>query len=219
MSAYYPIMMDLRSALCVLIGGGKVAQRKIAALLEAGADVLVISPSVHPQIAEWNQHGRIRVNLRQYTGAGDLIGARLVFATTDTDEVNLAVCRDAKQLGIPVNDASVPDRGSFTVPASMRRGKLHLAVSTSGASPQLARMIRDELSDQYGLEYEQYVDLLAELRQLVMSRVLDAAIRNEIFQKAVRFDILEMIRAGQVDECRHRIWVMLDDKTDNRMGD
>ena len=201
----YPIMMKIKSAHCIVIGAGQVAVRKISSLLDVSARVTVISPTAVKEIEDWHEEGKINLVRREYDGAGDLRGGALVFAATNRDEVNASVYRDAVILGIPVNDVSKPMRSTFYLPSIMRRGKLVMAVSTSGASPGLANKLRDELEQRIGAEYEIYVDFLSELRELILSKVKDAELRKCIFQNVLKFDILEVIRSGHFESYRNRV--------------
>lgn len=178
----YPVVLRIRGAKAAVVGGGKAAARKIGPLLEAGARVTVISPRLCPEVAVLAEEGRIDVIGRTYGGAEDLRGAVLVFAATDRPEVNEAVCRDAAALGIPVCDTGAPDRSTFFVPAVLRRGRLLIAVSTSGASPAFARKIRDELERAYGPEYADVLEFLAEARRLAREKVPDAGKRAALLR-------------------------------------
>lgn len=159
----YPISLRLYGKPCCVIGGGKVAERKVEGLLAAGAEIRVISPQLTARLRELHADRRIAVELRAYR-AGDLAQAALVFAATDDEDVNRAVCREAESRGLWVNDAMSPERSTFHVPAVLRRGSLQIGVSTSGAGPMLASRIRDELAEAYGDVYETYLDLLGDLR-------------------------------------------------------
>lgn len=205
----YPIVLRLRGASCTIVGGGGAAARKIGPLLEAGARVTVISPGVHPDIRALGASGRLTVIGRPYGGAADLQGAALVFAATDRDGVNAAVCRDAEALGIPVCDAGRPERGTFLLPAVLRQGRLVLAVSTSGASPSLARKIRDELADAYGPEYAEALDVLAELRRKAMEAVPDPAERRALLKALGERDFPGLARAGRLAAYRERVLAAL----------
>jgi precorrin-2 dehydrogenase / sirohydrochlorin ferrochelatase len=129
----------------VVIGGGAVAYRKVGKLLGAGAEVVVVSPEVLTELAEIGAE-----ILRRPYEYGDLDGANLAFTATDSREVNAAVAREARERGIPINVADRPAEGDFAVPSTLRRGGLQVAVSTGGASPTLARRIRDELEEAFG---------------------------------------------------------------------
>jgi precorrin-2 dehydrogenase / sirohydrochlorin ferrochelatase len=144
----YPIFLDLSGRRCVVVGGGEVANRKARKLLQARARVVVISPEIKPELESM----AIEVHRRPYEG-GDLEGAHLAFAATDSREVNASVAREAKERGVPVNVADKPSEGDFALPSTLRRGRLQVAVSTGGASPALARRIRDELEVVFGPEW------------------------------------------------------------------
>jgi siroheme synthase-like protein len=136
----YPIFLDLSGRRCVVVGGGEVANRKARKLLQARARVVVISPEIGAEL----ESVAVEVHRRPYR-AGDLEGAFLAFAATGSREVNAAVAREARERGIQVNVADRPSDGDFALPSTLRRGRLQVAVSTGGASPALARKIKDEL--------------------------------------------------------------------------
>ena len=149
----YPIFMDVSGSRCVVVGGGGVASRKVRGLLESGARVVVVSPEVSPEIEAMN----VTVERRPYA-PGDLAGASLAFAATDQREVNAAVAGEAKESGIPVNVADRPAEGDFALPSVLRRGGLQVAVSTGGASPTLARRIRDAMEPSFAAEWAGIVE-------------------------------------------------------------
>ena len=144
----YPIFLDLSERRCVVVGGGEVASRKARKLLQARARVVVISPEITPEL----ESVAVEVHRRPY-GEGDLEGACLAFAATDSRDVNAAVAREGRERGIPVNVADRPSDGDFALPSTLRRGSLQVAVSTGGASPTLARRIKDELEEVFGPEW------------------------------------------------------------------
>jgi precorrin-2 dehydrogenase/sirohydrochlorin ferrochelatase len=143
-----------------VIGGGAVATRKARKLLQAGAEVAVVSPAVLPELESMG----VEISRRPYE-YGDLEGADLAFAATDSREVNAAVAREAGERGVRVNVADRPSEGDFAVPSTLRRGGLQVAVSTGGASPTLARRIREELEATFGPEWAGVVEELETLRR------------------------------------------------------
>jgi precorrin-2 dehydrogenase / sirohydrochlorin ferrochelatase len=151
----YPIFLDLSGRRCVVVGGGEVAGRKARKLLQARAEVVVISPEVRSEL----ESVAAEVHRRPYE-QGDLEGAYLAFAATDAREVNAAVAEEAKGRGIPVNVADRPSVGDFALPSTLRRGRLQVAVSTGGASPTLARGIKGELEELFGPEWAGVVEEL-----------------------------------------------------------
>jgi precorrin-2 dehydrogenase / sirohydrochlorin ferrochelatase len=152
--------LDLSGRRCVVVGGGAVATRKARKLLQAGAEVAVISPEVLPELEGMG----VETSRRPYE-YGDLEGADLAFAATDSREVNAAVAREARERGVRVNVADRPSEGDFAVPSTLRRGGLQVAVSTGGASPTLARRIRDELEASFGPEWAGVVEELETVRR------------------------------------------------------
>ena len=145
---YYPIFLDVRGRRAVVVGGGKVAERKVRKLLRAGAGVSVISPDLTPGLSRLAAANRIRVTRRVYR-KGELRRRRansrspiLVFAATNDPAAQRAVREDARAGGALVDVASDPAQCDFIVPASLTRGDLHAAISTSGTDPNLARLLR-----------------------------------------------------------------------------
>ena len=137
-----------------------MATRKARKLLQAGAEVVVVSSEMRPEL--------LGMNVEAYKRAyeyGDLEGAELAFAATDSREVNAAVAREARVRGVRVNVADRPSEGDFAVPATLRRGGLQVAVSTGGASPALARRIRTELEAVFGPEWAGVVEELEAARR------------------------------------------------------
>lgn len=178
---YFPINLDIRARPVVVVGGGLVAARKCAALLDAGARVTVIAPDLIEGLAKMASHGRIRHVARPFA-PDDLAGAFLVFAATDSTEVNRTVAREATARAILVDVADAPRLGSVTLPAVMRRGALQIAVSTGGKSPALARLIRDQLEALYGPEYSTAVDLLGMLREKLLTDKGNNTYNKQIFK-------------------------------------
>jgi precorrin-2 dehydrogenase/sirohydrochlorin ferrochelatase len=136
----YPIMLDLEGVPVLVVGGGKVAFRKIEGLLRAGASVTVVAPSA----VDATHDPAVRIVLRPYE-SGDLDHARLVITASDDPAVNAAVAADATRRGIWVNSADDPANCTFTLPAIARDGAITVAVGTGGASPALASHLRGEI--------------------------------------------------------------------------
>ena len=164
-SSYPLILTNLADARCVVVGGGAVAERKVAGLLEAAAHPLVISPTLTPALTAWHRSGVI-AHLPRIYAPDDLDGAALVLAATNDPAVNRRVASDARQRGMLVNVASDPAAGSFHTVASVRRGDLLLTVSTGGHSPALAAAVRADLAARYGPEYAAALAAAAALRAL-----------------------------------------------------
>jgi precorrin-2 dehydrogenase/sirohydrochlorin ferrochelatase len=147
---YYPIGLNLRGRLCVVVGGGKVAARKIQKLLAAGAQVKVISPELDPSLQDLKHCGAI-VHFPRIYQTGDLQHAFLAIAATDSREVNRKVYEEASEAGVLINVVDNPDLCSFIVPATLQRGNLQISISTSGTDPAGAKKLKETL--QSDLEY------------------------------------------------------------------
>ncbi|RCX19852.1 precorrin-2 dehydrogenase/sirohydrochlorin ferrochelatase [Fontibacillus phaseoli] len=196
MTHYVPLMMNLEERRCVIVGGGTVAERKVASLIEAGAEVTLISPTATNRLQGFHSEGRMDWIQRGYQ-AGDLAGAFLAYAATDRQGINDEVVLEAEGLGIPVNHAGDGSRGSFITPSIVRRGGLILAVSTSGAGPGASRALSREIMERYGDDYETYVDFLSFVRTAVKRRVQDRQMRARLYKSLAEMDILSSIREGR----------------------
>ncbi|MBV8601590.1 MAG: hydroxymethylbilane synthase, partial [Candidatus Eremiobacteraeota bacterium] len=141
----YPIVVNMKGRLAVVVGAGAVAERKIAGLLDGGASVRAIAPEATPEVERLARSGALEWRRKRFE-PGDLDGAFLAFATTDEDAVNAAVVAAARARTIPVNDAGRAERGDFATPAVHRNGPLTVAVDTGGTSPAVAKLVRDELA-------------------------------------------------------------------------
>lgn len=194
---YYPVYLDLGDKLAVVVGGGAVAVRKVRTLAEYGARVTVISPEVDGGIEELASNGAVRIERRGYV-RGDLEDALIVVCATDSEEVNRAVFAEAEQRGCLVNVVDVPELCNFIVPSIVRRGQLQLAISTGGAAPVVAKRMRRQLEEQIGEEWGPYIELLGEVRTLVMQRIPGGeAVRKPIFEAIGASDLLDRVRAGE----------------------
>ncbi|ASA26477.1 siroheme synthase [Paenibacillus donghaensis] len=193
MSVYLPIMLDCRGRRCVVIGGGAVAERKVAGLLEAEAAVVVISPSLTEPLAELAAQGLLDYQQRRYA-PGDAGGAYLLYAASDDIAVNEAAAAEAKHLGIPVNVASHAEAGSFITPGVIRRGRLTVAVSTSGAGPAAAKHIKETLEEVLGAELEPYLDWVHAMRMEIKRTVPSPEMRGRLLRKLASLDTLTQMR-------------------------
>ncbi len=201
---YYPVYLDLRERPCVVIGGGQVAERKTLSLLEAGADVMVVSPSLTRKLQELASSGKIVHRLKLYEES-DIADASLVIAATNVPDINAGIGRACKKKQILVNVAAPPGESSFIVPSVVDRGALLIAISTSGKSPALARKIRMELEEEFGPEYELFLQRMSLLRSRLLGHVKDEAERGRIFQAIADSDVLDLLKQGRPHEADLRI--------------
>lgn len=198
----YPIcLVGLESRRAVVIGGGRVAARKAQALLEAGAPTRCISPEFCHEFRALEDHPGLEMITRTYR-PGDLAGAFIVIAATDDPQVNQAVWRDALQQGCLVNVVDDPQHSNFILPAVVQRGELKVAVTTGGASPALARRLRERLEGLFGPEYAELARLLAELRPELQARFAPGEPRLRAALSLVDSDLLEIIRRDGFEAAR-----------------
>ncbi|MFS0636440.1 NAD(P)-dependent oxidoreductase [Mesobacillus foraminis] len=174
----YPVFLELKGRQAAVVGGGKVAQRKVEGLLEAGAQVIVISPDLTERLQDFAAENKVGWK-NKFFSPDDIKDAFIIIAATDDKEVNLLVKRSAGKHQI-VNLADNQEESDFQVPSVVNRGKLKLAVSTSGASPILARKIREQLEKLYGGEYEGYLEFLHESRKKILDQVKDPAVKRQL---------------------------------------
>ncbi len=205
---YYPVNLDLRDRRCVVVGGGQVAERKTLSLLEAGAGVTVVSPSLTPTLADLAASGKV-LQVPALFQESHLTGAHLVIAATNDLTVNRAVAQLCRKKGILVNVTAPPEESSFIVPSVVERGDLVIAVSTSGASPALSRSIRQELEEQYGPEYGLLLTRLAAVRKRLQEKVGSEKIRREVLEAIIGSGVLDLLRKGKSHEADHLIGELL----------
>lgn len=189
----YPINLKIKDKICIVVGGGEVACRKIKELLLCGAKVTVISPEVNETIAQIADGEEIEWLARPYH-RGDLQDAFLVFAATDNPEVQKHVGEEAEKEGLLFNCVDDPQACSFQVPAKVRRGDFMLTVSTGGGSPAFAAQLRRQLAQEYGREYQQFIDLLGRIRTRIVADGQSAESHKIIFEKLLQLNILAQIR-------------------------
>ena len=170
---YYPVFLNLKNKLCVVIGGGKVAERKIKSLVECEAHIKLISPEITEDLKKLWQEKKIKWEQRRYK-EGDLKGAFLVIAATSDKEVQKKIFKEAEERGIFCNVVDVPELCTFIVPSVIRRGELCIAISTSGASPALSRRIREKLEKEFSPSWEYHLKLIRHIRQEVLSSNLSS---------------------------------------------
>jgi precorrin-2 dehydrogenase/sirohydrochlorin ferrochelatase len=176
------VFLDLYGKTCVLIGGGKVAERKCMSLLKAGASVRVISPGLVSRLRTLKEKGRIAHIPRAYA-RGDIGSAFLVIAATDSEETNRQVAEEAQELGKLLNVVDTPSLCSFIVPSVFTRGLLTIAISTGGASPGLAREIRKELQGLYGPGFSKQLKVLRDIRTMAMDEIPDKKERERLLKE------------------------------------
>lgn len=178
---HYPVFIDLRGRLAVVVGGGAQAERRARAFVRHGADVAVIAEDPTEGLLELEAEGRLSIERRAYA-AGDLAGAYIVVCVSGSDEVDEAAAREAEAQGSLVAVLGSRGLSNFVAPAVVRRGALQIAVSTGGTSPALAKRIRTRLAAEFGPEWAEYVELLGIVRAMVLDRVPPSERRDRMLE-------------------------------------
>jgi precorrin-2 dehydrogenase/sirohydrochlorin ferrochelatase len=219
----YPVMMNLQDKRVIVVGGGRVAFRKTTGLIDSGARVVVISPKLISEMERLKDDKKIEYIEAHFDESllDNYLDAILIFGTTDDRQVNLKIYNSALNRRLPCNIADVPDLCTFIVPALISQGDLMIAVSTGGASPALARRIREELEKQYGPEYGKMTKLMGELRKRVLNSSCDSDENRKLFLEIIDSELLEAIRQSdfhKVMEILKKILPMEID-VENAVGD
>jgi siroheme synthase-like protein len=198
----YPITLEVAGRRAVVIGRLAVAQGKADALLEAGAQVTVISKGPRQALARLESHERATVLRRDYQ-SGDLEGAFLCVASSEERDVRAAIYAEARWRRVLANVMDDIPHCDFAAPALVRRGDLAIAISTGGRSPALARRLREELSRQFDPRWKELVDLLGEVRTETLLDLPDYGERARRWQEALDIDVLlDLLGQGRRREAR-----------------
>ena len=196
----YIACLLLRDRRCLVVGGGEVGLEKVEGLLACGAEVTLVAPDAVDELAEYAAEGSIRWERREYRPA-DLEGCLLVVAATSITEVNIGVHADAERRPMLVNVVDVPPLCNFILPAIIRTGPLAIAISTSGASPALAKRIKREVAEAFGEPYATLAMLLNEERGWAKATLPTYQDRKRFFESIVNGepDPVELLRRGDED--------------------
>jgi siroheme synthase-like protein len=197
--AGFPANFILDGRRCVVVGAGRIAARKIAGLLGAGADVLVIAPEAVDRIRDWTAEGTLAWEARAFTPA-DLDEAWLAVTATGSPEIDRAVFEAGEARRVWVNSADDPANCSFTLMSVVRQGDLVVTIGTNGRSPALATFLRDHVAEEMGPEYTQLLELLSQEREAI--RATGRSSEDADWRRALDSGILDLIRAGREAEAR-----------------
>ena len=197
--SYYPVFLNLSGQRCLVVGGGAVAERKVEGLLEAGASLTVVSPTLTDALERRVKEKKIRHYMREYR-KGDLAGYRLGFVATDDPQINRAVYEEAQEAGVLLNSADDPAHCDFILPSVLRRGELQIAVATGGSSPALSRAIREELEEYFSQDYALLSDIVADVRRELKEKGIasDAA----SWRRALSGDVRRLVREGDIEAAK-----------------
>ncbi len=206
---FYPVNLNLAGRKCVVVGGGKVAERKVRSLLSASADVIVVSPKVTRGIDSLSKRGRISLKKVRYDRRS-IRGAWVVIAATDDAALNEKVAADAARSCALVNAVDLPEACTFIVPAVLRRGSLSICISTDGQSPLLARVLKERCSECIGQEYAALVRALGAARRTAKVRAAESRVRTSLYESLIRSPLLDLLRNGKEKEARELVRETID---------
>jgi uroporphyrin-III C-methyltransferase/precorrin-2 dehydrogenase/sirohydrochlorin ferrochelatase len=205
----YPVSLEVKDRLCLVVGGGGVALRKVQGLVEEGARVTIIAPELVTPLAEMAARGEIVHAGRPYQEGDAAGGWALVFAATDHREVNEQVFRDAEQAGVWCNVADDPELCRFHLPARVRRGPLQIAIGSAGEAPFVVRRLRRLLEERFGWEWSEWLSAAAryrrKVRDLGTSRDREETLFDRFFRETVDS---EKLTARVPNESE--MWALLD---------
>lgn len=204
MRCYYPIALDVRGRLGVVVGGGEVAERKVRVLLQCGARVRVVSPALTRGLRALVRRGRVAYRAGRFRPA-DVRRAALVIGATDDEAVNTQIAGAARRARALVNIVDRPALCSFIAPAVVSRGPLTISITTDGKSPAMAKRIRQELEGAYGPAHGRFIEWLGRVRPSVQRQVPDAAGRQRVFDQLVASDAMRLVAAGRYQMARARV--------------
>jgi precorrin-2 dehydrogenase/sirohydrochlorin ferrochelatase len=209
LNGVFPVFLRMKGRRCLVIGGGTVAARKVRALLEAGADVTVLSPALDAQFEDLRRQAGISFVRREYR-QGDLKGYSLVVETTGDAGVSERVASEAGSLGVWLNTADVPERCDFFFPAIVRRGDLVLAASTSGVAPGLASRIRQKWEEEFDSRYSAFLEAYGKFREEVRKRFPeDPGKRKAVLESVLDAGLIEESTGSDGDRLLERMmeWI------------
>lgn len=192
---YYPVYLDMQDRKALVVGGGAVGSRKARRLLQAGARVTVVSPEASASIRDAAAAGRLTWHARAYRSA-DMADMFLVFSATDDPGVNRRIAADAARHSVLCNFAEAPDRGHFILPSIVARGDLLISISTSGASPAVARRLRQELEGYFDDAYEPFLRLLGRVRAQLLAQGHAPEAHKRLFDGLIDGGLLALVKAG-----------------------
>jgi precorrin-2 dehydrogenase len=183
----FPMFVKLVGRRCLVVGAGTVGESKIASLFEAGAVVRVVAPEATPLVQSWAATGKIAWLARPWE-PGDLDAMFLVVAATSSPELHEQILAEARRRAVLCNVMDVPELCDFYYPAVAQRGALQIAVSTAGQSPALAQRLRKELEEQFGPEYEAWLQQLGDEREKLFAAAMDPQERKRLLHDLASAD-------------------------------
>lgn len=217
---FFPVFLDLENRACLVVGGGSVAARKVSLLVRSGARVQVVAPKLCDELGVLKEQGQISHSAREFEDT-DLDDKVLVIAGTDRHDVNRRISELAKARNMPVNVVDQPELCSFIVPSIIDRSPVQIAVSTGGASPVLARLLRARLESYVPAAYGRLAQLVESFREQVKQRFTTIAQRRQFWENVLQGEVSELLFSGRDEPARKSLQKALDESEDepHRIGE
>ena len=194
MNRLFPLFLKLEGRKCLVVGAGKIAESKVASLLDTGATLHVVAPEATGRIKAWERTGALHWHRRKFRNT-DLAGCLLVVVATSSRELHERIFRSAKRRNIICNVVDVPDLCDFYYPAVVHRGSLQIAVSTAGKSPAVAQRLRKELQVRFGPEYEEWIaELGVEREGLRLAGIPPAELNAQLHEMATDSSLRKFLK-------------------------
>ena len=215
---FLPIFLNIKGQRCLVVGGGDIAARKASLLLEADGAVTVVSPRLSGQMAQYVKEGRVEYHESTFD-TPHLEGMKVIIAATDDSSVNEQVSAAAQKRSIPVNVVDNPDLCSFIMPSIIDRSPVQIAVSTGGASPVLARILRARLESTIPAAYGRLASMVNGFRDKVKARFDDVNSRRNFWEGVLQGDVAELVFAGKEERAREELESAIDKGENSNSGE
>ena len=205
---YYPIYLDLQTRPVLVVGGGMIAEGKAEQLLSAGARVTVVSPTLTERLSELFELGELVYVAREYQES-DLADVALVISATDNQPVNEAVAHAAKARNLLYNIVDQVPLSNFITPALVTRGDLQITISTGGGSPSVAQLVKRQIGELIGEEYDELLKLASWLRNELKAGGVSYNGRRDLMNEFLSLELIELLRDGNRAEAERRAYQVL----------
>jgi len=216
---YFPIFLKLKDQPCLVVGAGEIAARKIELLARAGAKITVLATDISPTVLNLQTAHNLTVLQRPFSPF-DLGGFRLVVSATDNAETNQLVAKTAEEQNIPVNVVDNPELCSFIFPAIIDRSPIIAAVSSGGAAPVLARLLRAKIESAIPPAYGRLANLADKFRDKVKQHIDNPAQRRIFWENILQGSVAELIFSGKEQEAEQQLeQTLLGQKQDTNLGE
>jgi siroheme synthase-like protein len=178
----FPAFLKIEGRRCLVVGAGPVAEEKIEGLLRTGADIRVVAPEATDRIRDWARAGKLRWEPRKFRPS-DFAGVFVVVAATSSPALHAQIHQKARRRSVLCNVVDDPEHCDFYYGSVVRRGSLQIAISTGGHSPALAQRLRKQIEQEFGAEYEQWLEELAASRKRLFAKTLSPERRKLLLHR------------------------------------